>query len=186
MKQSFAVHDLASAPHASRAHLEQARKAFGRIPNLIGTMAESPAVLGGYLGIAAAFAQSSFTPLEQHVVLQTVNAVNGCHYCTAAHSAAAILGLKVDPALDAALRAQRPLADARLEALRSFAAKVASGRGWVPDADLQAFLDAGFTKAQVLEVVLGVGQKTISNYINHIVGTPVDAPFLAFAVEKAA
>lgn len=186
MSVSFPIHTVDSAPAASRPFLTQARQAFGRVPNLVGAMAASPAVIKGYLSVAGAFAESSFSPLEQHVVLQTVNSVNACHYCTAAHSAAAIHALKIDPALDADLRAQRPLADARLEALRAFAARVAGERGWVREDDVRAFLAAGFTQAQVLEVVLGVGQKTISNYINHIAGTPVDAAFAAHAVQRAA
>jgi AhpD family alkylhydroperoxidase len=186
MTNTFPIHDLASAPAASRPYLEQARKDFGQIPNLIGEMAESPAVIRGYLGLAAAFAGSSLSALEQHVVLQTVNAFNACHYCLAAHSAAAIGMTRIDPAIDGALREMRALGDARLEALRRFTLAVVRERGRVGDDALHAFVDAGFTPAQVLEVVLGVGMKTVSNYVNHIAATPVDAAFAAHRVEALA
>lgn len=183
MRLTFPIHDTESAPAASRPFLEQARKGFGRIPNLIGELAESPAAIQGYMGLAAAFATSSFSALEQHVVLQTVNAVNACDYCLTAHGAVAIGVTKIDPAIDAALRDRRPLDDARLEALRRFTLVVAQERGHVGDDELRAFVDAGFGRAQVLEVVLGVGMKTISNYLNHIAATPVDAAFAAHRVE---
>lgn len=186
MNMAFPIHGPGTAPRASRPHLEQVQGRFGMVPNLLGTMAASPAVIRGYLAAAGAFADSSLSALEQHVVLQTANAANDCHYCQAAHSASAINTLKVDPALDAALRALRPLDDPRLESLRIFAAKIVSERGWVKDADLRAFFGAGFTHAQALEVVLGVGLKAISNYINHIAATPLDAAFAAYGIEQGA
>ncbi len=73
----------------------------------------------------------------------------------------------------------------RLEALRTFTLKVVRNRGNVDDNAVQAFLDAGFTKRQILEVVLGVAQKVMSNYTNHLANTPVDAPFKMFAWHKA-
>ena len=180
MRSTWTLHTPQTAPEAARPALAQVGRKFGKVPNLLATMAESPALLGGYLAVAEAFQGSSFSPLEQHVVLQTVNATNSCHYCTAAHSAVAVGVMKVDPAIDAALRELEPLADPRLEALRRFAHAVADKRGWAGDDEIAAFLAAGFTRAQVLEVVLGVGQKTISNYVNHLVGTPLDEAFAAF------
>ncbi len=186
MRPRFPVHTTVTAPEPARALLVKARRKFGLVPNLIGEMAESPAVLAGYLAAADAFSQSSFSPVEQHVVLQTVNALNACDYCQASHSAAAIAALKIDPALDAALRRKTPLPDRRLDTLREFTSRVVTQRGWLDDADLRAFLDAGFSLAQVLEVMLGVGLKTISNYINHVAATPLDAPFAGHAVPAAA
>lgn len=180
MSPEWTLHTPETAPEAARAPLRQVGKMFGRVPNLLATMAESPALLNGYLAVAAAFEGSSFSPLEKHVVLQTVNATNECHYCTAAHSAVAIGVTRIDPAVDSALRELRPLADPRLEALRRFAHAVAQRRGWAGEEEVEAFLAAGYTRAQLLEVVLGVGQKTLSNYVNHLVGTPLDAPFSPF------
>jgi alkylhydroperoxidase family enzyme len=74
-----------------------------------------------------------------------------------------------------ALREGQPIADVKLEALRRFTSKVVTQRGWVSEADIGAFLAAGYSKANVLEVILGVAVKVISNYTNHVAHTPTDA-----------
>lgn len=177
---SFPVHTADTAPQGSRPAIEAARKAFGLVPNLIGVFAESPAVANGYLGLAGALATSSFTPLEREVVLIAASVENECHYCVAAHTTVA-QGQNLDAGVIASVRERRPIADGRLEALRRFATRIVQDRGFVSEADVVAFLDAGFTRAQVLETILGVGLKTISNYVNHIAQTPLDAPFQANA-----
>ncbi|HXG31900.1 MAG TPA: carboxymuconolactone decarboxylase family protein [Bryobacteraceae bacterium] len=153
---------------------------FGFVPNLIGVLAESPAALKGYLALADAFAASSLSPVEQQVVLLTTSLENRCTYCVAAHS----MLYRHSGGDEASLRALRdgePLADPRLEAVRSFTRRVVENRGWVDEETVRAFLDAGFTRAQVLEVILGITQKTLSNYTNHVAETPVDNAFANFA-----
>lgn len=176
----FAVHTLATAPDASRPSMEGAQKAFGILPNLIGVFAESPAVAEGYLGLAGALGKSSFTALERETVLITASVENDCHYCVAAHTTVT-QGQKLDQSVIAAIRERRPIANGRLEALRLFTIKLVQNRGFVSDADVAAFLDAGFTRAQVLETVMGIALKVMSNYVNHIAETPLDAPFQANA-----
>jgi alkylhydroperoxidase family enzyme len=85
-----------------------------------------------------------------------------------------------------AIRGGKPIADAKLEALRRLSAAVVNTRGWPSEDDTKAFLNAGYVKAQVLEVILGVGMKTLSNCTNHIGETPLDAPFAKAAWCKAA
>ena len=91
----------------------------------------------------------------------------------------------MDDAITEALRNETALPNARLEALRDFTLSVVRGRGEVDESEVQAFIDAGFTQRQILEVVLGVAQKVMSNYTNHLTRTPVDAPFQPFAWNKA-
>ena len=81
---------------------------------------------------------------------------------------------KMEAALIEVLRADKTLPDARLEALHHFTTLVVRNRGWVSDADVDAFINAGFTRRNVLEVVLGVATKVMSNHTNHIVDTPLD------------
>ncbi len=172
------VHTLESAPEKSRPILEQAKKTLGFVPNLYGVFAESPAMLEAYTTIGGAFDRSSFTPTERQIVLLTMSFENECDYCMAAHST--IAGMqRVPDGVVQALRRGEPIADARLEALSAFARKVVRERGWVSEGDVQAFLDAGFTRAQLLEVILGIGMKILSNYANHIARTPVDEAFQA-------
>lgn len=181
----FPIHTLETAPEASQPLLEDSNKAFGRVPGLHATMAEAPALLDGYKHLHRLFAQdTSFDKDELTVVWQTINVEHECHYCVPAHTGIAKM-MKVDDAISNALRDETPLPNARLEALRTFTLQMVRQRGFVSDAEVQTFLDAGFSKRQVLEVVLGVAQKVMSNYTNHLAQTPVDKPMQAFAWEKA-
>ena len=104
------------------------------------------------------------------MVILAINEYNECHYCVAAHSVITDMhGVPADAV--AAIRDGNPIKDARLEALR----------GWVEEKDIEQFMAAGFTRAQVLEVILGVAMKTISNYSNHIAETPLDEAFAGAA-----
>ncbi len=182
----FDLHTLNSAPEESRPLLEHSQKAFGRVPGLHAAMAEAPALLDGYKYLHRLFGENtSFDKDELTVVWQAINVEHACHYCVPAHTGIAKM-MKVDDAITNALRDETPLPNARLEALRTFTLLVVRERGNVADADVQAFLDAGFTKRQVFEVILGVAQKVMSNYTNHLVQTPVDAPMQAFAWAKKA
>ncbi len=180
----FPIHTADTAPAGSVAYLNAARAAFGIVPNLVGEFAESPAVIEGYLGLSSAYQKSGLTPLEREIVLIAAAVENDCHYCVAAHTTVT-QGQKLDQTVIRAVRDGGPIGDARLEALRTFATRVVRERGWVSDAEVNTLIGHGFTPANVLEIVLGVGLKTISNYINHIAGTPVDAAFQANAFTPA-
>ncbi len=175
---NFNTYSLETVPEAGRETLETVNKAYGFVPNLIGTMVESPALANAYLNIGKTFGDASFTPTEQQVVLLTASRVNECDYCIAAHSTVAKLG-DVPASVVNAIREDRPLEDPRLESLRTFTRQVVEQRGWVGENAVDAFIDAGFTRAQVLEVVLGVAMKTLSNYTNHIAKPALDPAFQA-------
>ena len=180
----FLLHDVATAPEASRFALASAQTKFGFVPNLIAMLAESPAAVGGYLGIGEQFDKAALTPVERQVVLLAVSFENSCDYCMAAHSIIAGMS-RVPAAAIEALRTGSKLPDARLEALACFTRAVVRERGHVAEPEVAAFLAAGFTRAQVLEVVLGVAMKTLSNYANHIARTPLDPAFAASRWEPA-
>lgn len=181
---TFEVHTADSAPAGSRAALESAQQSLGSIPNLFGVFAESPATLRAYAAVGSILeASSMFTATELQVVLLTASFVNDCEYCVAAHTAIAGAS-KVSKEVIKSLRDGSEIADARLEALRLFTKAVVERRGWVEGNEVRSFLDAGFTKGHVLEVILGVAFKTLSNFTNHIAATPVDAQFQRFAWSK--
>lgn len=182
----FPIHTVDSAPDASKPLLEKSLAAFGRVPGLHGTMAESPALLEGYQILHKLFAEStSFDADELTVVWQTINVEHACHYCVPAHTGIAKM-MGIDDAISEALRNETPLPNARLEALRTFTLQMVRSRGNATEAETQAFLDAGFTKQQILEVVLGIAQKVMSNYTNHLAETPVDEVMQKFNWQKAA
>jgi len=176
----FTFHDEQSAPQAARPAMDQAKQAFGFIPNLIAGMANSPALAEGYLTLSGLYANSSLTPREQQVALLAVSRYNGYDYCVAAHSMIAEMA-QVPAEVIQALRDDRPIDDPKLEALRVFTATMVDKRGWLDETDVQAFLDAGFDMQHVGDVILAVGMKTLSNYFNHIAGTPLDAAMSNYA-----
>jgi len=173
----FDIHTAQTAPEAQQL-IENAEKAYGFVPNLLGVMAEAPALLEGYMTLAGIFDQSDLTATERQVVLMVNNRLNGCTYCMAAHSAISkAQGVSDD--VVAGLRQGAALADPKLEALRQFAERVNETRGWLEQADIDALLQAGYSKRTVLEVILGTAVKVMSNYTNHIAETPLDSAFSA-------
>jgi uncharacterized peroxidase-related enzyme len=172
----FDYHDMDSAPEGSRAVMESAQQAYGMLPNLFRKMAESPALTRGYWELGNIFAGSSLSATEQQVVLLATSTQNGCTYCVGAHSAIADM-MNIPAEVTDALREGRPIPDAHLEALRKFTQQVVAQRGWLSEASVHEFLDAGYSRAQLLDVVVGVGLKTMSNYANHIMQTGLDDAF---------
>ncbi len=181
----FTLHTEDSAPKESKALLAEQKQAYGMIAGLSAVMAEAPGLLEAYKVVGDLFKNSSFDADELTVVWQAVNVEHSCHYCVPAHTWIS-QNMDVSDEITDALRNEPPLPNAHLEALRTFTLSVVRNRGNVDDKEVQAFLDAGFTKRQILEVILGVAQKVMSNYTNHFANTPVDAPFTAFNWKKVA
>ncbi|MDZ8171385.1 carboxymuconolactone decarboxylase family protein [Microbacterium xanthum] len=170
----FTRHDESTAPEAAKPLLAASQKQNGRIPGLHAVMADAPGLLEGYQNLHRLFMDSSFDKDELTVVWQTINVEHRCHYCVPAHTGIA-KRMGVDDAITDALRDGTPLPTEHLEALRTFTLAMVRDRGEVSDETVQAFLDAGYTQRQVLEVVLGLAQKVMSNYTNHLAKTPIDA-----------
>lgn len=181
----FPIHDTDSAPESAQPRLEGARKAMGFIPNIFAKMAEAPAVLEGYMTLSDIFDRTSLSPVEREVVLLTTSVEHDCRFCVAAHSGRAKQAGMDDAVLEA-LRDGRPLPHERLQALHAFTLAVLRERGWVNDDAVQRLLDAGFDRQQVLEVVLGISMKVLSNYTNHIAGTPLNGELAALKWEGKA
>ena len=181
---TFDIHTVETASEEAKPVLFEVKKAYGRIPNLYGVFAESPAALKAYLTLNNIFEQSSsFNAIERQVVLMTASFENDCRYCMAAQSVVARMQ-GVPPSVVKALRDEEFLGEERLEALRTFTREIVQRSGWVAGESLNGFLAAGFSKRQVLEVILGVSLKTLSNYTNHIAETPIDKAFERQAWER--
>jgi alkylhydroperoxidase family enzyme len=180
---AFTMHDQNSASEAAKPLLEKSQKAFGRVPGLHAVMAESPELLNGYQVLHGLFLNSSFDADEKTVVWQTINVEHACHYCVPAHTGIAKM-MKVSDEINNALRDETPLPTPKLEALRDFTLAMVRQRGELEAKQLEAFYAAGYTQQNVLEVILGLSQKVMSNYTNHLAKTPVDPVFQVFAWEK--
>ena len=174
----FITHTLDTAPQASKVLLQGIEKKMGFIPNLLAAMAESQVMLESYLNLSTLFDKTAFTVTERQLILLSISRFRNCTYCLAAHGTIAKMQ-KISTEIVQAVYYNLPLEDARLEALRTFTLAVLNAEGFVEQEALQAFYQAGYQKQQVLDVVLGISFKTLSNYVNHINDTPIDANFLA-------
>lgn len=181
----FTIYTTENAPEQSKPLLNAAKENYGFIPNLLGEFAESPAVLEGYLKLNEIVGKTDFTVREQQLVILAVSVENQCHYCSAVHSTILKNQLNVDENLVDAVRNVYKLPDEKLDALVSYVRKAVKKRGFLEEDDIQAFLDAGYSKRQTLEVNLIIALKTISNYTNHLADTPVDEAFKPEKLEFA-
>jgi len=179
----FQIHTTETASEKSKVLLEKSIKDFGYIPNLHAALAESPGLLEAYKTLGDLFTATSFNKEELTVVWQTINVEHNCHYCVPAHTAIANL-MKIDPAITEALRNETQLPTEKLQILHELTLSLVRNRGQVTDQELEAFYAVGYTKQNVFEIILGLSQKVISNYTNHIVKTPIDQPFQKLAWKK--
>ena len=170
-----------ASPSAS-ALLKGAQANYGFIPNMFTHMAHAPGLLSTYFhGFEQFRANSGFTAVEQEVVFLTISIENGCEYCVSAHSLVADAMSKVPTAVTNALRDGKPVAEAKLAVLANFTRTMVLTRGLPSQDDVAQFLAAGYSEVQVLEVILAIAIKTISNYSNHLAHTPLDAAFASRA-----
>ncbi len=174
----FDTHTIETAPENSKKILAGVTEKYTFLPNLLGNMATSPALLEAYTTMADIFAKTDLSETERQIILMTMNRLNGCTYCMAAHSTIA-KGAGVSESVIQSLRKNTAIDDPKLEALRQFAITMNDSRGYPSDEAVQAFLDAGYTQQTMLEVVLGISLKVMSNYTNHIADTQLDAVFSA-------
>lgn len=180
---NFTIHTQESAPSASKALLDGSLKDFGMIPNLHGVMAEAPNVLKAYKLLHGFFKESSFNNDELTVIWQTINVEHECTYCVPAHTGIAKM-MGVDDAITDALRQRSQLPTKKLQTLHETTLAIVQGRGQPEQSVIDKFYQAGYENRQLLEIVLGISQKVMSNYINHLAKTPVDKAFEEFLWSK--
>ena len=175
----FSPLTIASAPEASKPVLETIQKSLGFIPNLMAIFANNPTVLQGYLALDAVYEKGSFTARERQLILLAASVENNCNYCAAAHSTIAKGALHTPADVVAAIRNNTPVPDKKLDALVTLVKELVGERGYAKDEAIQNFIAAGYKKEHVMELLLGIALKTISNYLDHISPAPVDQAFAA-------
>jgi AhpD family alkylhydroperoxidase len=177
----LAIQTLESAPAEAKERVGAALKANGYLPNLIGVLANAPTALETYQVVGAINARTALTPAEREVIQITAAVRNGCGFCVAGHTAIARKKLQMPDELVEALRKTRALSDPKLNALALFTLAVMEKRGQLDDAELKAFLDAGYSQQNALEVVLGVSLATLCNYANNVARTPINPELQPYA-----
>ncbi len=155
--------------------LDAVNKQLGVVPNLMKLVGNSPAALEGYLSLNTALSKGMLDPKTRERIALTIAEINSCSYCLSAHT---YLGKNVAKLDDAEIEANRNCAssDPKAEAAVHFAARVAIERGHISDADLDAVKTAGYTQAEIVEIVMHVALNTLTNYINEVAQTEIDFP----------
>ncbi len=176
----FTQHTATTAPQGAAEVLEKVRERYSFIPNLASYIAEAPVVLDAVMTLSVAFDNTSFPPEEQQLILLTISTLNGCTYCRTTHTGLGRSSGLSDEAIKA-IQSDITIKDQRLNALYQFTKTVFINKGWVEEAAITSFLDAGFTKAQVFETIMGVALKTLTNYCNHIAGAEPNKELIAMA-----
>ncbi len=166
---------IAAAPAASQPLLDAVKKQLGVVPNLFRLVANSPAALEGYLGMSGALGKGELSAPTRERIALAVAEINGCNYCLSAHT---YLGKNLAKLDDAEIAANRSGAsnDIKADAAVRFAAKVTKLRGKVSSDDVAAVKAAGYSDAQIVEIVQHVALNTWTNYINEVAGTEIDFP----------
>ena len=177
---TYQIHTIESAPEKSKPVLEQLQKAFGVIPNLAAAIANSPKLVTAFAAVFQQVHSSSLTEQEIQIVLLTDAVANSCAYAVAFHTALA-LQQGVSPEETGAVRARRVPTGPRFAALSNLARILVQKRGHLNEADLAAFIAAGFTQEQILEVITVVAASTITNYAGTIANPPLEDQFLQYA-----
>ena len=162
------------APVQSQPLLDSVGKQLGVIPNLFRLISQSPAALEGFIGLSTAMNKTLDVKTRERVAL-AVAQVNNCDYCLSAHSYLASNLAKLDKGELAANRRGHSQ-DAKADAAVTFAKKVAESRGKVSEGDIAAVKLAGFTEAQVIEIVLNVVPNVLTNFVNNVADTDIDFP----------
>jgi alkylhydroperoxidase family enzyme len=178
--QTFPVHTLDSAPEQSQPSLHALQTAFGMIPNIAGAMSTSPVLIASLVGLFQKVHGGSFNEQQIQTLLLTNAVTNSCTWAVAFHCA---LALKegVDPSDVRAIRERRLPQHAKNAALSSLAKKLIEKRGHLDERDVSSFLEAGFGKDHLLEVIAVISASTITNYTGNVTLPPLEAAFQEYA-----
>ena len=171
--KTIAVPTYEQVSPANQAIFDNLKKGLGFVPNLYATFAHSETALGTYLALQNA--KSSLSPKAREVINLVVSQVNSCAYCLAAHTALGkMVGFAAEQILE--IRHGRASFDARLDALARLVRNITLERGRADPALVQAFFDAGWTEANLVDALVVIGDKTVSNYLHGTTQIPVDFP----------
>jgi len=163
-----------AVPSASQPMLDAVEKQLGVVPNMFRLLALSPAALQGFLGLNGALSKALDVKTRERIAL-AVAQINGCDYCLSAHSYLGLNLAKIDSA-EIILNRKGASSDAKANVAVAFAVQVTRARGKITDADLQAVKAAGFTDAQIVEIVAVVAENVFTNFINIVAQTEIDFP----------
>lgn len=176
--------DPNSATGRAKDLLDSVQAAIGVTPNLLRTMAQSPAVLEAYLGLSKALSTGAFSAALQEQLALTIAGENHCNYCASAHTLKGRMEGVAEDELAANLQGNS--SDPHTQAILTLARAIVTKRGFIPDQDLAEARLAGVSDAEISEVVAAIALNTFSNYFNHVAQTEIDFPFVSAGEADAA
>lgn len=177
---TYEIHTIESAPELSKPALKHLQQAFGAIPNIAGSIANSPKLVTALSAVFQQVHSSSLTEQDIQIVLLTDAVANSCTYAVAFHTALALQQGVSSEDTDA-IRERLVPSDERFAALSTLAKTLIEKRGHLSEEDRDAFIAAGFTAEQILEVIAVVAASTITNYAGTIANPPLEDRFQQFA-----
>ena len=173
MKNGYKIHDVNSAPDAAKPVLAEVQAHYQFIPNALAAMAESPETVQAYLELDGLVQRNSLTDEQRHVVFLAIAREYNCEYCVAAHTAFATMA-KVEGKHIQQLRDNKPLSDDKLEALQQFTTRLVRNGCNVSSDEVQRFLAKGYTRRQILDIIMMMSNKLIAVFANRLMGTDLD------------
>lgn len=171
--KKFEVPTLENVSEKNRSILSAIKEKIGMIPNIYATYALSDHALERYMTFANG--KTSLNNKEKEVINLVVSQVNGCLYCQAAHTAIAKMNGFTDDQIISLRKGVAPF-DTKFDALVKAAKEIAENKGKVSDATLNNFYNLGYNKENFVDLIVGVGEKTITNFLHNATEIPIDFP----------
>lgn len=169
----FTIPTKAEVSETNQSLFDNLQKGLGFVPNLYAYFAKSETALGDYLTLQNR--KSSLRAKEREVINLVTSQINGCRYCQSAHTVIGKMnGFTDEQILE--IRKGTASFDSKLDALAKFTASVVTNRGKATEESKNNFFAAGYTETNLIDVVIVVGDKIISNYIHNLTEFEIDFP----------
>ena len=172
-KVTFTVPSRDEVSDGNKAIFDHMQKAFGKVPNLYATFAYNDTALADYLALQNR--KSTLSAKEREIINLVVSQINDCKYCVPAHTAISKMHGFTDDEILQIRRAQINFNE-KYAALATFVKETAVNKGRPSENTLDAFFEAGYNKANLVDVMIVIGDKIMSNYLHNIIQIPVDWP----------
>ncbi len=171
--RTFTVPTRAEVSENNQANFDKLQKGLGFVPNLYAYFAKNETALGDYIAFQGR--KSTLRAKEREVINLVTSQINGCRYCQSAHTVLGKMNGFTDEQVLEIRQGTAPF-DSKLDALAKFTASVVENRGRASEETKEAFFEAGYDEANMIDVVIVVGDKIISNYIHNLAGFEIDFP----------
>lgn len=176
MSTTFTVPTRDEVSPQNQQIFDSLQKGLGFVPNLYATFALSNTALGDYLALQNR--KASLRAKERELINLVVSQVNECQYCLSAHTALGKMNGYTDNQI-LEIRTGQASFDAKLDALARFVRDVTLNRGKTDGRSTDALLAAGYTKENLVDILVVIGDKIISNFLFGVTNIPIDFPVAA-------